>query len=58
MTNRRGPKHAVDTEKIKIILCKFCREKITFSYGSVGRDGKKIACDLDGTMHVCKGGKR
>lgn len=56
--NRRRPKHAVDTERIKIILCKFCRQQITFSYGSVGRDGRRLACDLGGTMHVCGGGQR
>jgi hypothetical protein len=55
---RRRPKYAADTERIRIIYCKYCRQKITFSYGSIGRDGKKIACDLSGIAHVCDGGSR
>ena len=30
--------------------------KISFSYVSIGRDGKKIACDLSGVAHKCDGG--
>ena len=50
---RRRPKSRVDSERIKIILCRYCRAKITFGYNSVGRDGKKLACNLDGTAHKC-----
>ena len=50
--NRRRPKHAVDTERIKIIRCKNCRQKITFSNNTVEGDGLRIPCNLDGTKHV------
>ena len=49
--HRRRPS-SIDTERIRIIRCKYCRAKITFGYGSIGRDGGKIPTNLDGTMHV------
>jgi hypothetical protein len=49
---RRRPKRPIDTGNIKVIKCKFCKQPITFSFGSVGRDGKKIPTNLNGTMHV------
>jgi hypothetical protein len=55
--NRRRPSR-IDTERIRIIRCKYFRAKITFGYGSVGRDGRKIPTNLDGTMHVDDGGSQ
>jgi hypothetical protein len=55
--NRRRPKSRIDSENVKIIRCKYCKQPITFSYGSVGRDGKAFPCNLDGTRHIEKGGR-
>jgi hypothetical protein len=33
--------------------CKYCKATITFSYNSVGRTGRKLPCNLDGTLHKC-----
>jgi len=51
--NQRRPKNAVDTERIKIIRCKYCRQKITFGC-SVGRDEKRLACNIGGTLRIDK----
>lgn len=54
---RRRPKSRIDSENIRIIKCKHCRQPITFGYGSVGRGGRKIPTNLNGTMHIDKGGE-
>jgi hypothetical protein len=56
---KRGiPKRLTDPNSIKIIKCRYCKQPITFSYGSVGRDGRPFATNPDGTKHVdaSKGG--
>jgi hypothetical protein len=50
--NRRRPKSRIDSENVRIFRCKFCRSPITFGYGSVDKDGRKILTNTDGTKHV------
>jgi hypothetical protein len=50
--NRRRPTRPVDMERIHIVFCSVCREKITFSFNSVDKEGFRIACDLSGTKHI------
>ena len=53
---RRLPGHLTNPNSVKVIKCEYCKQPITFSYGSVGREGNPIPCNLDGTKHVEKGG--
>lgn len=55
---RRRPKSGIDSENIRIIKCRYCRQPVTFGYGSIGKDGRKILTNLDGTMHVDNGGRK
>jgi hypothetical protein len=55
---RRRPKRLTDPKNIRVIKCRYCKQPITFSYGSVGRDGDPFPCNLDGTKHVERGGAK
>jgi hypothetical protein len=54
--NRRRPKSRIDGENVRIFKCRNCRRPVTFSYGSVDKDGRKILTNADGTKHVDEGG--
>jgi hypothetical protein len=56
--NRRRPKSRIDTENVRIFKCKYCRQPVTFSYGSVDKDGCKILTNLNGTKHEDNGGRK
>jgi hypothetical protein len=56
--NRRRPKSRIDAENVRIFKCKYCRQPVTFSYGSVDKDGLKILTNLNGTKHEDNGGRK
>jgi hypothetical protein len=60
MTNRRFNRRPsrVDSERVRIFKCRNCRQPVTFSYGSVDKDGRKILTNKDGTKHVDNGGSQ
>lgn len=43
----------IDEDRTVRIKCKYCGTVITFSYNSVGKTGRKLPCNLDGTWHRC-----
>jgi hypothetical protein len=59
--NRRLPKRKssrIDSERVRIFKCRYCCAPVTYSYGSIDRDGKKLLTNVDGTRHVDEGGPR
>jgi hypothetical protein len=59
--NRRLPQRKssrIDSKQVRIFKCKFCRQPVTFSYGNIDRDGKKLLTNVDGTRHIDEGGPR
>jgi hypothetical protein len=55
--NRRRPSR-IDTERTRIIFCKYCCAKITFGYGTTDKDGRLIPTNPDGTKHLDEGGSQ
>jgi hypothetical protein len=49
---RRRPKSRIDSERVRIFKCKWCKQDVTFSYGSTDRDGKRVLTNVDGTRHT------
>jgi hypothetical protein len=56
--SRRRPKSRIDAENVRIFKCKYCRQPVTFSYGSVDKNGRKILTNTDGTRHIEEGGEK
>ena len=42
-------------DSVKVIKCKYCRQPVTYSYGSLDRDGKRLLTNVNGTRHVDRG---
>jgi hypothetical protein len=49
---RRRPKSRIDSERVRIFRCKYCLQLVTYGYGSVDKDGKRLLTNVDGTKHV------
>jgi hypothetical protein len=55
---RRRPKSRIDAENVRIFKCQYCRQPVTFSFGSVDKDSRKILTNTDGTKHIDNGGSQ
>jgi hypothetical protein len=48
----RRLKSRIDSERVRIFRCRYFKSPVTYSYGSIGKDGHKILTNVDGTRHV------
>jgi hypothetical protein len=56
--SRRRRRHNSRIDSVRIIKCKYCRQLVTYGYGSVDRDGKRVLTNVDGTKHGDEGAPR
>jgi hypothetical protein len=50
--HRRRPNSRIDSERVRIFKCKWCKQPVTFSYGSTDREDKRVLTNVDGTQHT------